>query len=134
MHVDANFVVSKRHERTLDDPEVLQTESFDLCDEIGLLLKRTHLGLHAAAADRLTLRRGSRAKNPPSVDATFHEGKLAAAAVASLFVNRESTALGQFAQRTLRAPFHQKSIKARILSGKYFRLTYTIYSVGPCTG
>src|SRR5712671_657390 len=79
MHVDANFVVSKGHERTLDDPEVLKTEGFDLGDEICLLLRRTHRGLHAAAANRPTLRRGSRAKNPPSVDATFREGKLAAA-------------------------------------------------------
>ena len=28
----------------------------------------------------------------------------------------------------------RKSMKARILSGRYFRLTYTKYSVGPCTG
>src|SRR5437016_13625162 len=51
--------------------------ALDLGDEICLLLRRTHRGLHAAAANRLTLRRGSRAKNPPSVDATFHEGKTA---------------------------------------------------------
>src|SRR5882757_330015 len=95
MHVDANFVVSKGHERTLDDPEVLQTESLDLCDEICLLLRRIHRGLHAAAANRLTLRRGSRAKNPPSVDATFHDGKLAAAAVASLFVLRNGAFRGR---------------------------------------
>src|SRR5882757_419078 len=79
MHMDTNFVVSKGRERTLDDPEVLQTESFDLGDQICLLLRRTHRGLHAAAANGLTLRRGSRAKNPPSVDAPFREGKLAAA-------------------------------------------------------
>src|SRR6266850_6631432 len=79
MHVDANFVVAKGHERTLDYPEVFQSESFDLRDEICLLLRRTHRGLHAVAATRLTLRRDSSAKNPPSVDAPFHEGKLAAA-------------------------------------------------------
>src|SRR5256885_7418569 len=79
MHVDTNFVVSKGRERTLDDPEVLQTESFDLGDEICLLLRRTHRGLHAAAENRLTLRRGSRGKKPPSGDATVYEGEMGAA-------------------------------------------------------
>src|SRR6202035_2895752 len=79
MHLDTNFVVAKRHERTLDYPEVFQSASFDLCDEICLLIRRTHRGLHAAAATGVTLRRGARAKNPPGVDATFHGGKLAAA-------------------------------------------------------
>src|ERR1700730_11460175 len=79
MHLDTNFVVAKRHERTLDYPEVFQSESFDLCDEICLLIRRTHRGLHAAAATGLTLRRGSSAKNPPGGYAKFHGGEFAAA-------------------------------------------------------
>src|SRR5712675_2232480 len=95
MHVDTNFVVSKGHERTLDEPEVLQTESFDLCDEICLLLRRTHWGLHAAATIRMTLPPHSGAKNPPGVDATFHEGKLAAALSRRFFLLRNGAFCGQ---------------------------------------
>src|SRR5271154_3655665 len=84
MHADTYFVVAKGRERTLDYPEVLQSESFDLCDEICLFLRRPHRRLHLVAANRWTLRPHSRAMNPTSVDATFHEGKLASA-VASLF-------------------------------------------------
>src|ERR1700693_4466732 len=50
VHANANFLLSEGHERPLDDPQVLQSESIDLCDEIRLLLRRTHLPLHAAAA------------------------------------------------------------------------------------
>jgi hypothetical protein len=72
MHLDANFVTAKGHERTLDYPEVFQSESFDLCDEICRFLRRPHRRLHLAAATRWTLRPHSGAKNLPSVDATFH--------------------------------------------------------------
>src|SRR5271170_442107 len=152
MHVDTNFVVAKGRERTLDYPEVFQSESFDLCDEICLFLRRTHWRLHlVAAANRWTLRPHSDAKNLPSVDATFHAGKLASA-VASLFRLRNGSArptlvfsqeaksvANQRPSASLRSGVlavnsTRKSMKARILSGKYFRLTYTIYSIGPCTG
>src|SRR5580692_11535997 len=89
MHADTNFVVAKGHERTLDHPEVFQSESFDLCDEICLFLRRTHRRLHLAAANGWTLRPHSGAKNPPSVDATFHEGKLASAAERDRALARE---------------------------------------------
>src|SRR6202035_5668048 len=79
MHLDTNFVVAKRHERTLDYPEVFQSESFDLCDEICLLIRRTHRGLHAAAATGLTLRRGSSAQNPTGAAGPLCAGKLGAA-------------------------------------------------------
>src|SRR4029077_7493405 len=73
---NANLVVPKGHQRPLDDPELLQSEGIDLCDEIRLLLRRTHLRLHAVAVNkRWTLRRASSAKKLPSVDATFREWK-----------------------------------------------------------
>jgi hypothetical protein len=72
-------VVAKGRKRTLHYPEVFQSESFDLRDEICLFLWRTHWRLHLVAASRWTLRPHSDAKNLPSVDATFHEGKLASA-------------------------------------------------------
>src|SRR5580692_5829425 len=108
MHVDSNFVVAKGRERTLDHPEVFQSESFDLCEEICLFLRRNHRSLHLAAANRWTLRPHSGAKNLPSVDATFHEAKLAAAPKGVAFSGRESTALGKFGRRSPRSKFHQK--------------------------
>src|SRR5580658_8134549 len=58
---------------------MFQTEGVDLCDEIHSLLRRTHLLLHAVAANgRWTLRRRFCAENLPSVDATFRKWKLRA--------------------------------------------------------
>src|SRR5271169_3462285 len=91
MHVDTNFVVANGRERTLDYPEVFQSESFDLCDEICHFLRRPHRRLHLVAANRWTLRPHSDAMNPTSVDATFHERKLASD-VASLLRMRNDSA------------------------------------------
>ena len=41
VHANANFVMSEGQERPLNYPQVFQSESIYLCDEIRLLLRRT---------------------------------------------------------------------------------------------